>query len=118
IFILERPNARSSYSAEIVGEAESRYTTFDEEAKKFLLSNVLMGIPGEKDPSLEDLQRSIDIYAKIGFDGLRENLTYFLSSIADVCEKHGIKMTIHPDRSEEHTSELQSRENLVCRLLL
>src|SRR5690606_40706899 len=23
----------------------------------------------------------------------------------------------HPDRSEEHTSELQSRENLVCRLL-
>src|SRR5436309_8625486 len=24
----------------------------------------------------------------------------------------------HGDRSEEHTSELQSRENLVCRLLL
>src|SRR5690606_7538678 len=24
----------------------------------------------------------------------------------------------HPVRSEEHTSELQSRENLVCRLLL
>src|SRR5690606_41673001 len=26
--------------------------------------------------------------------------------------------TIRTDRSEEHTSELQSRENLVCRLLL
>src|SRR5436309_3576482 len=26
--------------------------------------------------------------------------------------------TAPPDRSEEHTSELQSRENLVCRLLL
>lgn len=97
IFILDRPNAKASYSAEIVEQAEGRYATFDEEAKKFLLSNVLMGIPGEKDPSLEDLQRSIDIYAEIGFDGLRENLTYFLSSIADVCEKHGIKMTIHPD---------------------
>src|SRR5690606_39828499 len=24
---------------------------------------------------------------------------------------------LHPSRSEEHTSELQSRENLVCRLL-
>src|SRR3712207_7190265 len=24
----------------------------------------------------------------------------------------------HPDRSEEHTSELQSRQYLVCRLLL
>src|SRR3712207_9486731 len=26
--------------------------------------------------------------------------------------------TIHPQRSEEHTSELQSRQYLVCRLLL
>src|SRR5690606_31912402 len=26
--------------------------------------------------------------------------------------------TVHRSRSEEHTSELQSRENLVCRLLL
>src|SRR5690606_3636269 len=32
----------------------------------------------------------------------------------------GIKARVdaHLDRSEEHTSELQSRENLVCRLLL
>src|SRR5690606_42083175 len=38
----------------------------------------------------------------------------------------GIGLTVHfdthvlmvTDRSEEHTSELQSRENLVCRLLL
>src|SRR5690606_40354593 len=27
-------------------------------------------------------------------------------------------VAIHASRSEEHTSELQSRENLVCRLLL
>src|SRR5690606_40676061 len=32
---------------------------------------------------------------------------------------HGISRFTPPDaRSEEHTSELQSRENLVCRLLL
>src|SRR5690606_39660120 len=32
----------------------------------------------------------------------------------------GIKIepTVYAPRSEEHTSELQSRENLVCRLLL
>src|SRR5436309_7652949 len=29
---------------------------------------------------------------------------------------HGVLVVL--DRSEEHTSELQSRENLVCRLLL
>src|SRR5690606_39768822 len=28
----------------------------------------------------------------------------------------GLSQTSLPDRSEEHTSELQSRENLVCRL--
>src|SRR2546427_3547512 len=27
-------------------------------------------------------------------------------------------VAVHPDRSEEHTSELQSQSNLVCRLLL
>src|SRR5690606_29279455 len=81
IYILERPHAKESYHATILEQAEKRYATFDEEAKRFLQSNVLMGIPGEKDPSLEDLRRSIDIYAQIGFDGLRSNLTYFLSGI-------------------------------------
>src|SRR5690606_40711748 len=33
------------------------------------------------------------------------------ASCATICSKHAL-------RSEEHTSELQSRENLVCRLLL
>src|SRR5690606_31247729 len=28
------------------------------------------------------------------------------------------RAAVNPERSEEHTSELQSRENLVCRLLL
>src|SRR5690606_42015805 len=32
------------------------------------------------------------------------------------CDELGVRCGIH--RSEEHTSELQSRENLVCRLLL
>src|SRR5690606_40935677 len=30
----------------------------------------------------------------------------------------GLGYALRADRSEEHTSELQSRENLVCRLLL
>src|SRR3712207_8069986 len=30
----------------------------------------------------------------------------------------GVRWTGAPDRSEEHTSELQSRQYLVCRLLL
>lgn len=56
-----------------------------------------MGIPGEKDASLLDLKNSIEVYQKIGFEGLRDNLLFFLSAIAGVCEELGIKMTIHPD---------------------
>ncbi len=97
IYILERPDAAASYEASLVEEARSRYSTYTEENKRFLQGNVLMGIPGEKDPSLEDLRSSIAIYDKIGFDGLRENLVYFLTEFATVCEEQGIKMTIHPD---------------------
>src|SRR5690606_40899326 len=46
---------------------------------------------------------------------------YFLrSGMAWACFSRGSMATIVPEtpRSEEHTSELQSRENLVCRLLL
>src|SRR5690606_41521654 len=34
------------------------------------------------------------------------------------CGGCGVRAYGHGNRSEEHTSELQSRENLVCRLLL
>src|SRR5207302_7702735 len=34
------------------------------------------------------------------------------------CEGGGVRKRLLAVRSEEHTSELQSRENLVCRLLL
>src|SRR2546422_8398949 len=36
-----------------------------------------------------------------------------------LCNLHGsVPLVRHDDRSEEHTSELQSRLHLVCRLLL
>src|SRR5690606_13155994 len=40
-----------------------------------------------------------------------------LGQFLHVCE-HGESPQVPGGRSEEHTSELQSRENLVCRLLL
>src|SRR5690606_29924588 len=78
-------------------EAKKRYETYSPQAIELLNSNVLMGIPGERSIELEELRESIREYAAIGFDGLRENLIWFLSSIADVCEEEGIRMTIHPD---------------------
>src|SRR5438874_5085293 len=34
------------------------------------------------------------------------------------CQRHSCKRSADRSRSEEHTSELQSRRDLVCRLLL
>src|SRR5690606_41581091 len=44
----------------------------------------------------------------------------FLESIINQCDKNNRNKCDEESngRSEEHTSELQSRENLVCRLLL
>src|SRR5690606_41001819 len=41
--------------------------------------------------------------------------TYWLSTVRPDGRPHAVPLL---GRSEEHTSELQSRENLVCRLLL
>src|SRR5690349_22039469 len=37
---------------------------------------------------------------------------------AEGCERQGVDAECEVERSEEHTSELQSRRDLVCRLLL
>src|SRR5690606_41450891 len=53
----------------------------------------------------EILRAATDAFAAQGFNN---------ASLADIAAGLGVT----PARSEEHTSELQSRENLVCRLLL
>src|SRR3546814_2829816 len=62
-----------------------------------LKENILMGDPTEGGVTVDQLTESIEIYKKIGFDGLRKNLAYFSQSIMDTCQQLNIKMTIHPD---------------------
>src|SRR5690606_40218052 len=47
----------------------------------------------------------------------RENHA-FVGRAVRFLARRGLRQFIDVGRSEEHTSELQSRENLVCRLLL
>src|SRR5438552_11574365 len=51
----------------------------------------------------------------------RVNALELVRQVAQRAETHGTLLssfTLDPDRSEEHTSELQSPDHLVCRLLL
>jgi len=97
LYILKRENAAADYNQSILQRAKDKYAQLSEQDLIDLRINVLMGIPNEKEIELETLRNSINEYAAIGTQGLKENLKYFLSSIADVCTEEGVKMTIHPD---------------------
>ena len=57
-----------------------------------------------------------NLYTKNDYFGTGQ--TILANFARDVIEKNSIKNILELGRSEEHTSELQSRTNLVCRLLL
>lgn len=97
LHILQRKGAEADYHATVVRQADERYQSMDTAAIAHLSEIILMGIPTEKAVTVNDLQASIDEYKSIGREGLRENLVYFLSSIADICMETGMKLTIHPD---------------------
>ena len=97
IFLLKRENAREDYASEIISAAENRFKNSSQEELEQLRHTILMGIPGEDSVSLDSLRESIHTYAAIGREGLQKNLIYFLESIAETCEKNGIRMTMHPD---------------------
>ncbi len=97
LYILKRVGAEQDYAAPILQRAQEKHAGLSEQELIDLRINVLMGIPNEKEIELETLRISINEYAVIGTQGLKENLKYFLNSIANVCTAEGIKMTIHPD---------------------
>lgn len=97
LFVLKREQAEKDYPQEIVTAAKKRFDGFAPADIEDLNRVILMGIPSEKDISLEDLHTSLEIYKEIGFEGLLHNLLWFLNEIAEVCEQNDIKMAIHPD---------------------
>src|SRR2546430_13737546 len=62
---------------------------------------------------------SSDLYVQPVYVGANQMQEYPPDGIAD-SNRHNVAVYTHQlaERSEEHTSELQSQSNLVCRLLL
>src|SRR5438046_5986482 len=46
------------------------------------------------------------------------DIDQYMKNVQAFTAKYGIEVRVDSERSEEHTSELQSLTNLVCRLLL
>src|SRR5690606_41364368 len=64
-----------------------------------------------------DDSREICLYGKVT-DVTGKPIANAKMDIWQACSRGTYDMQEKGERSEEHTSELQSRENLVCRLLL
>src|SRR3990167_7661384 len=58
-----------------------------------------------------------DYLASVGVEVLETDLGEYILQLAHEPPSHIVAPVVHK-RSEEHTSELQSQSNLVCRLLL
>lgn len=96
LFILKREGAESDYD-KVLQKVTAKFNAMSKHDIALLKDNILMGVPTEGGVTITQLKESIEIYKKIGTDGLRKNLIYFLESIMDTCSSANIKMTIHPD---------------------
>ncbi len=54
-------------------------------------------MPGWEPERLSKVKELFEAYKDVDEEKLFNNLVYFLKAIQPVCEKHGIKMAIHPD---------------------
>ena len=54
-------------------------------------------MPGWEPERLSHVKELFEAYKDVDEEKLFNNLVYFLKAIQPVCEKHGIKMAIHPD---------------------
>ena len=54
-------------------------------------------MPGWEPERLAHVKELFEAYKDVDEETLFNNLVYFLKAIQPVCEKHGIKMAIHPD---------------------
>jgi mannonate dehydratase len=98
MFMLKRPNAKKSYSGEIIKKAKSVFESLSSEQRYILQKNIIAGLPGAQEGyTLEQFQQKLDEYKHIDDSVYRENLTYFLREIIPVAIESGVKMAIHPD---------------------
>ena len=98
LFLLRRPGADKDYSKEEVEKATRRFNGMNEEEKKKLYRNCLLGLPGSDIPfTPEEILNALKKYAGIDSNKLKSHLFYFLKQIVPVAEEAGVKMAIHPD---------------------
>lgn len=98
LFILKRPGAATSYTAQQKNDAEDWIKSKSEPEQQLLVKNIIAGLPGsEEGYTLTEFLTVLQGYDKISPEILRENLISFLKEIVPAAEKAGVLLCIHPD---------------------
>lgn len=98
VHVLERDNARNSYSPELLETASARFGAMSEAERELLEQNIIAGLPGgEGSYSRESIRRAIAEFTELGTEGYRQNLFAFLRDIMPSAEQAEIALCIHPD---------------------
>src|SRR5438874_9557296 len=71
----------------------------------------------QRDDGVEDINKLCDVIRETSFEIHKFLRSGHLEKVYENALAHRLAKSVSP-RSEEHTSELQSRRDLVCRLLL
>ena len=98
LFLLKRPGAEKDYTKEEIAKAEARFNNMNEEERKSIFNNTLLGLPGGNDAfTPEQVLQALETYKGIDVRKLKEHLFYFLKEVVPVAEETGLVMAIHPD---------------------
>ena len=98
LFLLKRPNAEKSYTADEIANAKKRFATMTDTEKDTVYKNALLGLPGSDERfTTEQILAALKQYEHIDAAKLKEHLFYFLREVVPVAEEVGLKMAIHPD---------------------
>ncbi|EHQ29115.1 mannonate dehydratase [Mucilaginibacter paludis] len=98
LYILKRPGATESYSADQQAKAAEFLKNLSEEDKAILIKNIIAGLPGsEEGYTLEQFLQTLETYNNIGPKELKANLFSFLEQVIPAAEAAGVLMCIHPD---------------------
>jgi mannonate dehydratase len=98
LFLLKRPGAEKDYTANEIQKAKTRFETMNEEDKKKLFRNAMLGLPGSDEAfTAEQVLEALKTYEGINAKQLKQHLFYFLKQVVPVAEEAGLKMAIHPD---------------------
>lgn len=98
LHILKRAGAEDDFDDGQKDAAARRYAEMSEPERERLAGNIVFGLPGAAETfSLEDVRAHLSEYAAMSEDVLRQHLVDFLTEVAPVAEKLGLRLCCHPD---------------------